>query len=291
MIQNLPLDLKAESLLSYIPRDIRQFELKGSHKRNAYEDIAGIYDNDGLLNITLARNGLYDILPESMFHPIDRFDNIPANEYKERFKEECELQQIEEENARKYFRPFDNCLMELSTIVLGCSNEVRCSEIIGDIICDHIPETYIKNRFVQRAKEFIPICHRIRGDKDLFSLMLRYILLEEGISIVEQNERTSTTDPEPRYFCTLEEQGEHETFLGNEFEEYISTYNIKLWKEDECNESFLDFIAEIKTFEQFLNDFFMGLETRLRFDISTDSLPVRLADDVFYTYLDYNTNI
>lgn len=292
MIRNIPLDLKAEALLDYVPRENRHVELRGSHKRNAYEDIAEIADDDGLLTIALSRDGLYDILPESMFHPIDRFDSIPLHEYKERFREECEQQRLEEENARKYFHLFDNFLIELSTAVHNCKTRDRYSAVIKDIICDRMPEIYITNRFVNRALQFMPLCGRIRGNKGLFSMMLRYILCEENLSISEHDVLKSVKDIKPRYMHALEEYGQETgIFLGDEFEERVIVYDIQLWKEDECDATFLNFISEMKVLEDYLNDFFIGLESRLRFNISTDSAAVRLADNVIYNYLGYNTNI
>jgi len=294
MIYNIPLDLNAETLLGYIPRDKRTIELKGSHKRNAYEDIAGVYaDESGIINVAIARNGMYDILPESLFHPIDRFDNIPANEYKERFKEECEQQQIEEENARRYFKFFDNFLIELSTIIAENKSDGAYSRMLEDIICDRMPDRYSKNRFVKKAKEYMPVCRNIRGNKSLLSLMLRHILLDEHISLSEQHEQVMIKDRTTRYNYQLDgvSHSNDELFLGNEFEEEITVYNIQYWKEEECGKDFLSFVSDMDVFEDFLNDYFMGIGTYLKFNISTKSLFVRLSDDEFYTYLDYNTNI
>lgn len=291
---NIPLDIKAEALLTYLPKDKRSIELKGSHNRNAYEDIAAINeDESGIINVAIARNGIYDILPESLFHPIDRFDNIAANEYKERFKEECEQQQIEEDNARKFFKPFDKIIMELNTIVYDLKSDISNSTIFRDILCDKLSERYRKNRFIKKATEYIPICRNIRGNKSLLSLMLRHILLDEHIRISECLNPNSIHDSQPRYNYQLVDSASFngDYFIGNEFDENITTYNIQYWSEDECGEDFLTFIEEMSVFEDFLNEYFMGIETCIMFKIAKTSLPVRLSDEVFYTYLDYNTNI
>lgn len=291
---SVPLDIKAETLLSYLPRDKRSIELKGSHKRNAYEDIAGIeVDESGIFNIGISRNSLYDILPECLFHPIDRFDNIPANEYKERFKEECEQQQIEEDNARKYFQSFDKVLIELSSIVTESKNNETHTQILGNIICDNLPKIYQSNRFVNKAKEYMPMCHRIRGNKSLLSLMIRHILFDEHIKIYDSQIQSLTKDTMPRYNYRLDDENsaDDELFLGSEFEEDITIYDIHYWNEDECGQDFLSFVRDMEVFENFLNDYFIGIESKLKFNISSTSLPVRLSDDVFYTFLDYNTNI
>lgn len=294
MIHHLPQDLKAESLLGYIQRDKRRIELRGTHKRNAYEDVACLTDDeDELPIIALARNGMYDILPESLFHPIDRFDDIPANEYKERFRDECEQQKIEEDNARKYFGPFDRFLVELSTIVSEIKNGDNSKSVLEEIICDRFPKRYSDNRFVQRAKEYVPFCRHIRGNKILLTLMLRHILFDENIIIAERSELEAIKDSSPRYAYQLDvsEDKGGDFYLGNEFDEERTVYNIHYWKDDECGDSFLTFVREMAVFEEFLNAYFMSLETRLRFNISTESLPVRLSDEDFFNYLDYNTNL
>lgn len=290
----IPLDIKAETLLSYLPPDKRRVELKGSHKRNAYEDIADInVDENGIFNIAIARNGIYDILPESLFHPIDRFDNIPANEYKEKFKEECEQQQIEEDNARKYFHPFDKVLMELSSIITESKNNEDYSQILENIIFDNLAENYKNNRFVKKAKEYMPLCRNIRGNKSLLTLMIRHILFDEHIKICDSNIQSLIKDKLPRYNSRLDDEvsADNEFFLGNEFDEDVTVYNILYWNENECGKDFLSFVNNMKVFENFLNDYFMGIECRIKFTISSTSLPVRLSDDVFFTFLDYNTNI
>lgn len=291
---SVPLDIKAETLLSYLPRNKRTIELKGSHKRNAYEDIADInVDERGIFNIGLSRNGIYDILPECLFHPIDRFDNIPANEYKERFKEECEQQQIEEDNARKFFQPFDNVLMELSSIITESKNNETYTRMLEDIVCDNLSDIYRNNRFVKSAKEYMPMCRNIRGNKSLLSLMIRHILFDEDISIYESNIHNQIKDTMPRYNSRLDDEvsADNEFFLGNEFYEDSIVYNVQYWNKNECGQKFLSFINDMKVFEDFLNEYFIGIESSLKFNISTTALPVRLSDDVFYTFLDYNTNI
>lgn len=293
MIRAIPLDLKAETLLNYYPRNKRTIEIKGSHKRSAYEDIATIDENDRNINIVIARNGIYDILPECLFHPIDRFDKIPANEYKERFREECEQQQIEEDNARRYFQPFDNILMELSALVSAAKNDAGSSQILENIICDNMRDIYINNRFVKKTKEYIAKCSIIRGNKSLLSLMLRHILFDEHVRISECAEQDLIHDSSPRYNYRLDGgiSGDNEFFLGNEFEEKIIVYNVQYWSEEECGQEFLTFVKEMEIFENFINDYFIGIGSCIMFNISAKALPVRLSDETFYTYLDYNTNI
>ncbi|MGN0236873.1 MAG: hypothetical protein ACI4AK_02115 [Lepagella sp.] len=293
MIKNLPEDLKAEALLCYIPKSIREICVVGSHKRNAYEDISSLStESDKNVTIAINRNGIYDILPEALFHPIDRFEGIPANEYKEKVECEINRQQIEEENARKFFSEFDRFLIELSSIIHRIKEIYSEESIISDIISDSIDDSSKGNRFIKRTMQFLPLCRTIRGDRFFISSMLRYVLREEGITINTLNQRIHIYDEDPWYNCNIEGKSEdHRIYLGREFDETITIFNISYWDDNECSETFLQFINEIAEYEQFINDYFMGIETRVRFDISTKSLPVRLSDEIYYNYLDYNTNL
>lgn len=267
----------------------------GSHKRNAYQDILEAHTDDyAEYKLSICRDGLYDILPEGLFHPIDRFENIPANEYQERFADECEKQQLEETNARLFFKVFDTFLMELNCIVSEFE-QIHYSDntVLSDIICDSMPESYKRNRFCKRVVSFLPQCNIIRGNKVLLSLMLRKVLFEENLYLTFSDFSETINDENPRYNSCLDDMDNDDStvYLGNEFIEDLTIYTIRYWNDDECNSEFLTFVSEIEEFEKFINDFFVGIESRVKFDISTDYLSVRLSDDVFFNYLNYNTNI
>ena len=87
--KDIPQDINAELLLSYFPSGSLKVSLKGLHKRNVYNDIIDIdKSSDGTLSMNIGRNSVYNALPEYIFHSIDRFNNIPKIEEKERFAEE-----------------------------------------------------------------------------------------------------------------------------------------------------------------------------------------------------------
>ncbi len=290
---NIPSDIRAEIVSNYLERIRKDFIFLGSHKRNAYEDILSISQDEDVVKIELSRQGLYDILPEALFHPIDRFDNIPANEYKERFGEEVERQRIEESNARSFFSLYDKFIFDLSSVVARLKDGKFCNNsVLSDIICDTLPDKYKSNRFVARTIEFTPRCQSMRGNTTLITLMIRKVLADEGLKLVMNSKPTSFEDKSPRYNCRLQ-QGEDfsELYLGNCYDENVLCYNIQYWNDDFCDESFLRFVDEIKVFESFINDFFMGIETSVHFDISAQALPVRLSDEMCYNYLNYNTNL
>lgn len=290
---SIPTDIRAEIVNNYLENIRKDFVFLGSHKRNAYEDILAISQDDDTVKMELSRQGLYDILPEALFHPIDRFDKIQANEYKERFTEEVEQQRIEESNARSFFSVFDKIIFDLSSFVTRLKDEVYSNNrVLSDIICDTLPKKYQSNRFVARTIEFTPRCQSMRGNTALITLMLRKVLTDEGVKLVNNNKKAYFEDIMPRYNCQLQQEDNFsELYLGNCFDDDILCYDVEYWNDDFCNESFLRFVDEIKVYEDFINDFFMGVETVLHFNIFTQALPVRLSDELYYNYLNYNTNL
>lgn len=290
---SIPVDIRAEIINNYLADVDKEFLFLGNHNRNAYEDVLSISRDDEVIKVELSRQGLYDILPEGLFHPIDRFDNIPANEYKERFAEEVEQQRVEEQNARLFFSAYDKFIFDLSSIVTQLKGTEFCGHsILSDIICDSLPNKYRANRFVNRVKEFTSRCSSIRGNISLLTLMLRKVMADEGLRLVLKSELATFEDSVPRYSCQLEQDEDSvELYLGNQYEEDVLWYEIQYWNDDFCNESFLEIVDEIRVFESFINDYFMGIETSLRFKISTYTHPVRLSDELFFNYLNYNTNI
>lgn len=294
MILNFPIDIRAEALLNYFADIPHSVELCGPHKRNVYEDsLAVSVDEENRLLFSFARNGIYDIVPECLFHPIDRFDTLAINGDKDRIKEEIEEQKTEEKNAREFFARFDRFVLELGRLVQQVKDQYAERNVLSDIIADSMPEKYLANRFVRRSVRYLPLSGKIRGDKSIMSFILRNVLLEEGLALVPTNLQRLYADPRPEYnSCLGVMDSEDENFyLGNEFEEEVTEFVIRYWNEDECTETFLQFVSEMAVFEQFVNDFFAGIETVIRFSISTDSLPVRLSDEIYRTYLDYNTNL
>lgn len=289
---NLPSDIRAEIVANYLSGARESISFLGNHKRNAYEDILSVSHEKDVVRMELSRSGLYDILPEALFHPIDRFDNIPANVYKERFAEEVEQQHLEESNARSFFAIYDRFIFNLNAALSRVKDEYSDNGVLADIICDTMPERYRKNCFVNRCIEFTPRCRDIRGNSDSVTLMLRKVMADEGLRLTRIIDTPTFSDRDPRYYCSLSDASDIEDlYLGNQFEERVLRYEIHYWNEDYCDGSFLDFVDEIREFRDFVNDYFMGIETSVDFRLSAESLPVRLSDELCYNYLGYNTNI
>jgi len=288
----IPDDINIELLLSLFPKGQCKVSFTGTHKRNAYNDFMGLEelpDNNLLVNV--GRSSLYNALPELLFHPIDRFDNLSSKDDKEKFEAEYEAQEREKEQAHKFFAPVDLMLLRLRMMVRDRLDIYAATDkIMIDILGDELSEAQKQNRFIRKTLPFLPFCKTIRGNKTYLTLMLRKVLMEEGLIINVCNEKHTFTDVSPMYNIQLGSDTDS-LYLGNTYDDQAITYHIHYWSETECNEKFMQFVEELETFRKFIQDYYMAVDGILKFDICHDEEPLRLSDDLIYNYLNYNTNI
>lgn len=289
--RNIPEDINVELLLSYFPAGSFKVAMKGLHKRNAYHDIMNIDEKpDGTMEVEIGRNSIYNALPEYLFHPIDRFSNLPRLEEKERFAEELEKQEREKELAYRFFAPVDVQLLLYRIYIRETMRPfTETNSILHDILGDRLTEEQRSNRFIKQAIPFLTSCKVIRGNKTLLTMFLRKIFMDEGMIISVHEKETVCCDADPRYVDGLNGTL-NDSYVGNVFDEMISTFDIQYWPE-EVDNHFLQLVDEIEVFRHFVQDYFMSVEEVLHFNITHDDPALRLSDDEIYNYLDYNTNI
>lgn len=289
--ENVPQDINAEVFLGFFPQGTFRVKFCGLHKRNAYNDILEIEKEQEKFLLHLGRNSLYNSLPEFLFHSIDRFDNIPEKEKKQRFSEEYAKQEKEKEQAYKFFSPIDTLLFQLRLEVRERLNKyVESNTVIQDILLDKLTAEQRENRFIKRTTPYISSCKTIRGNRTLITLLLRKVLAEEGLKINVKSKQTEFTDEESRYGnsegCEI-----GDVYVGNTYSESVVTYSISYWSDEDCNEDFLPLVNDLEVFRQFVQDYFVSVDSILVFDVSKDTSPLRISDTTLYNYLNYNTNI
>ena len=292
-IHNIPDDLNVEELLDYLPENTARVVFRGHHARNAYGDILSVEETaEGRLQIEVARNSIYHDLPEYVFHRIDRFDNLPQLEAKERFEEELEKQERERENARRFFEPIDLLLLKLRVEVRRRLREwTDSNKVLLDILADRLTKEQKDNPLIAHAIQFLPACRNIRGNQDLLTLMMRKIFIEEGLVIEENRGNVSFTDRLPAHYHITEGSELGDCFAGNSYDDEAHAYTIHFWSDEKCNEHFPKFIHDVEEFRLFVQDYFLAVGDLLSFDIVTDAPPPFLNDNIVFNYLDYNTNL
>ena len=277
MPYSLPPDINAELLLNYFPEGKFRISFQGLHKRNSYRDIIEVEDmvDKEAVHATLGRMSIYNSLPEYMFHPIDRFDNLPVNNESEAFHDEVDKQEQEATDAFRFFSPIDVLLFQLRANVRKQIEEfTRGDVVMQQVLGDRLTEKQRANRFICQFVPFLPQCKYIRGNRSLLTFLLRKVLLEEGLRVEVKHAVGKFRDEHPRYD-----------------NEKVTVFSISYWSDEECNEKFLTFIDEMEELRVFLRDYFLFVEDELVFHITQDYPPLRLNDEKIYNYLNYNTNI
>ena len=289
----LPADLNAELLLNYFPQGKFRISLQGLHKRNSYGDIIEVEDmvDKDAIHATLGRMSIYNSLPEYMFHPVDRFDNLPVNNESEAFHNEVDKQEQEIADAFRFFSPIDVLLFHLRSNVREQIEKYTCGDVVmQQILGDRLTEKQRANRFIRQFVPFLPQCKYIRGNRSLLTFLLRKVLLEEGLRVEIKQEMSNFTDKHPRYDNQVDAVL-GDSYVDNSYFENVTVYSISYWSDEECSEKFLSFIDEMEELRLFIRDYFLFVEDELVFHITQDYPPLRLNDEKIYNYLNYNTNI
>ncbi|NAW50023.1 hypothetical protein GNY06_00980 [Elizabethkingia argentiflava] len=169
-------DYKAEvmalNLMKYYQVDKVYLKRLGSNNRSFNKDVhtisSYVYDLDEMVvHITSFREGIYDYLPEGLFHPPS------LGSYKSRIDDmiaQIRRQKKVEASAREFFQPFELELFFLEMNALAKENEFEIIES-AELLLTKFQELWpLLNRLDKdTAKIFIymlPFFHTVRGRKD-----------------------------------------------------------------------------------------------------------------------------
>lgn len=204
-INDMLLDLTAEYLAvclyneSVSKRDILAM-FEGDLKRKWSTDVdraetESFESGKEALSIYLNRAGIYDSLPEALFH---RFSDN-RNATGEDMAKESMLLKNEEKQVRKFFRPFENEIFLQQTEVALNENEVFKS-LYSDFLNELIPgfwniDERIPSTYASKLIRFLPFASRIAGNLELTAQSLEKILAEK-VNIELKNDESYSADSE-----------------------------------------------------------------------------------------------
>jgi hypothetical protein len=204
-INEMVLDLTAEYLAVCLfqegisKRDILAiYEGDLKRKWSADVDRAEVETFEGgkhALTICLNRTGIYDSLPEALFH---RF-NDNRNATGEDMAKDSMLLKTEEKQVRKFFRPFENEIFLQRTEVANNENEVF-KNLYSDFLHQLIPgfwnvDERIPDYYVSKLIRFLPFANRVAGNLELTAQCLEKIISEK-VTIDLKNEEKNVLESE-----------------------------------------------------------------------------------------------
>lgn len=197
-INHLSFDLKAEMLVAVLAeRSVELGEIltafDGQLKRIWSRDVAWsavdhLETGDQMLSLHLNRDGIYDVLPEALFHS---YSGNEDQSVEEMAKDSMKLR-TEEKEIRSFFQPFENEIF-LERVQLSMIENQLFTSLNTECLTGIIPylwrvDTDLPEIYVVRLKKLLPLVHKITGDLTLTAKCLEFILKEKvEVTIAEEN--------------------------------------------------------------------------------------------------------
>lgn len=257
-------DMKAYGKSSDLPLQFT-YEFKGVHERTAVGDelqitLRGRQRKSSLLKYTLKRDSLYHILPEYLFHPLDRYAGCDQDEdeFLKRYKQQEEMT----ENALAYFYPYDKVFQELRTKFQHyLNNHILAGNLF---IVDFITEGFqvnLANKFIRSVYPCILWLRQYRGYENAIRTALKFAFTNQIISCRTEwiKEQTALSE-----YCHYHLAGTlDELFCGETFLDNVYRFEIKYQIEIHTKEQIAQLTLEIEEFRHFFQDWFLNIEQRL----------------------------
>ena len=180
----LDFDLKAETFIAYLEQETElDIALSDFFKRRFSKDITVIKEHlekDNVLDVHLSRRGFYSIFPERFFH--STYSGTP---FLQTMVADYNSRKIEEENARKFFKPLETEFF-LQRVAVE-KNEDRTftslgsSELVHYLIDLWKIDKNIPQQMAAKILKTMPFMYKIAGNLPLLKVILENIIEEQLI--------------------------------------------------------------------------------------------------------------
>ncbi len=271
-------DIKVEALVSALISEHPQFanrfliSNKGQFARTYrreilnYEIIDFKSDNLPYLRFNVAKDSIYDTLPEGIFHYPK--SNKIGKEVMEMTKD-YRKQKKEEDNARKFFMPFENEFW-----ISAINRDVVENELLHSLSTvkpfDFFYEFWkldkdIPTIFVAKLIKLLPYVYQIVGDLNLTAQCLSYILEEEveyrevGYKELSESEQNSLLG-ETNLGLNM--------ILGSSYMDYSLYVEFKIGAIKNGNSRAYFYNGQIKKFIDLFYEYFLPLEVESKTTIT-----------------------
>lgn len=268
-------DIRAEVIISEILENSNAelsditIRNKSTFKRPYRRDILDykqslVNKNNYTLNFNLTRNGIYDSLPEGVFHNPSNpnFKNLS-------YQKKREKQKLEEKEARLFFQPIEN---EIFNQYVGIEKEERAlidnfSDIKNNFLLEfwQVDKTLPK-KYLLKLIKLLPYIHKFSGDLEITALCLEQII-NEKVSLKKINKASQHSykkqEKENRLGVDLVLHVEKSTI-------YCPEVNAKIGPINKDNiKNYLDGSPTIQFIQTFF-DYFIPMEMNVKINIEFD---------------------
>jgi len=227
-----------------------------SHRRDILD--VGNIDKGNKLHINLSRNGLYDRLPEGLFHAKDTSKGtIGYHELRKTYKKE-------ENKARHFFSPLENEFFSQKLKIENKEQDLLNNFLNLDdefLINFWKVDASIPKKYLLKLLKLLPYSYKIAGDIELTSLCLENIInkkvtIKKTFNLKATNNRKSNSTD--NYLGT-------NFTLTNEFDPFLQpVYQVEIGPVLEDN---IEKYLKKDSFLKFLNvfyDYFFPMEVEIK---------------------------
>lgn len=303
----LPQDIDADIAIAVTERNMRcafgdtnvplkiAYAFKGVHERTAKGDQVQISATTStkrrLLKYAVKRDSLYHILPEYLFHPLDRYADTEGD--KGAFMQKRAVQQQVEKDALEFFLPFDVIFQRLRTRFQHKLNDevVSHNTFIADfIVGGH--EVNLQNEFILRCLPCIGWLRAHRGNRKMEEVVLKYAFHGEIVSFYRAIKDVWQTIDSSSVHMSLDGTLD-DLFVGNWFCTSVYTIEARFQTAITSESHIQKLISDLAEFEDFFQKWFLPISSRLHIDFGDfKKVPILCVgtpdNDLF---LNYNTQL
>ncbi len=291
---SIPLNIKAEVMISLRKDKERPYYaiLKSAFERNFENDLLGFKETSKYYEYLIAKDSLYHLLPEGLFHRIDRYKGISHKDQADKFKANWDKQEEERKLAINFFQPLDNEVFHLRVEHQENLNKLTHQLLIHQIIDEETVSKIKINKYIKRTLGYIPFIRNLRADKQKIRIVLEKVLQEE---LKFYNRMTKhlyeVENDSPAGACRLAEQSELDgLFCGTAFEDSRFLFLVNIQKPIADLVDIQHQEADLIAFKEFFHDYFLSVEED--FEIEVGDFTCRPVMDAGKPlYLGYNTQL
>ena len=271
------------------------YVFEGMHQRTAKGDELSLSVSSSqkrsVVKYSLNRDSLYHILPEYLFHPLDRYADTEGD--KEEFLRQREAQKQVEADAKEYFYIYDRTFNDL---------RIAFQHHLNDNLLDNeafIIDFLTENEDVNRNNPFISAClpqilslRANRGSQALINIALKATF---GQNLVELK-RAFREIPVPidSDNCHINLDGTiDDLFCGNEFTDWVEVISVRYQTEILSPQDIGRITEELKEFTVFFRRWFLAgnQELRVAFSDYAKAPVIAAGSGDGQLFLNYNTQL
>jgi hypothetical protein len=305
-VNHLSFDLKAEMLVAILAEqraDLAEIlsafdgQLKRVWSRDiAWSTVAHLETGDNMLCFHLNRDGIYDALPEALFHNNSGNEDQSAEEMA---KDSMKIR-AEEKETRMFFQPFENEIF-LQRVQLSMMENKLIRSINAEFLTAVIPyfwkvDNNLPEIYVARLKKILPLVHQVTGDLALTAQCLENIIREKVEVTASDEHREGITSGDFLFSGVLGKSTLGvDTISGNQVSDFV---NRLIFSIGPINDTETGELVKAGRMDKFLDCFYgyfvpFEYETDTKYIFGTEQSLFVLNDndDTEFSHLGYNSLI